>query len=373
MQPSGKAPLPAVLPDFRTFRFGFAEAEVEGARDPELLLRGFLDPGGSVDEIINGHKFLILGYKGSGKSAIAEHLRLRAEADPHLFVTVTTLSNFPFAEFGEIVGGQSGPESRLPTAWAWLLLVQLFGSLTRDQGTEGHRGEFPSAEAAMKQMGLLPAPELKKVARISSKGTFKLQVPLIFEGTIERDLKDADERIPLFTDRLREIVSGFRSGSRHILVIDGLDDILTSQDIQYESLAALVLETSRLNLAFQRARSLVKVVLLCRTDLFERLPGANKNKIRQDSSLTLDWYHNPRDPQQSLLTTLANLRARLTDDTVTDVIDQYIPKSVSDRQQPKSFIFDHTRHTPRDFLTAVRFVEPTGLVVRCVTATCATF
>jgi hypothetical protein len=64
----------------------------------------------------------------------------------------------------------------------------------------------------------------------------------------------------------------------------------------------------------------------------------------------LDWYHNPRDPDQSLLLSLANRRARLTYPQVEDVIRDFIPRSANRGHDRKAFLFELTRHTPRDFL-----------------------
>ena len=163
----------------------------------------------------------------------------------------------------------------------------------------------------------------------------------------------------MFTERLFQIVQGFRTPSRHVLIIDGLDVILTRRDVQYDALAALVLEVSRLNLEFARHSTPIKVVLLCRTDLYERLPGANKNKIRQDSAITLDWYHNPREPGQSSLLGIANLRARRTYAHLDDVVEQFFPATLGyfQGQDPKVFLFELTRHTPRDFLQLLTKIQ----------------
>src|SRR5688500_15396409 len=175
--------------EFRKLRFGYAEAQVESTRDPELLLSGFFEVS-DLGEVVNGERFLVLGYKGSGKSALGEHLRLRSEIDPELFVTTTSVGDFPFLEFQQIVLGRE-PESAFPTAWSWLLLVQIFASLDRDEGLAlSQNREFAAARQVMKSLGLWPAPELKKIAHVSAKGSFKLQVPLVFEGTIERELRD---------------------------------------------------------------------------------------------------------------------------------------------------------------------------------------
>jgi len=92
----------------------------------------------------------------------------------------------------------------------------------------------------------------------------------------------------------------------------------------------------------------VKVVVLCRTDLFERLPGANKNKLRRDWSVVLDWYHDPRDPRASALMDLANLRAQVALGRPIDVVDRFFPPKIREGEIRK-LVLDHTRHTPRDF------------------------
>ena len=81
-------------PGFGDINFGFAAAETEGAEAPELLLKGFFDASRITDKALRGRPFLFLGYKGSGKTALAERARLLADADPSLFVTVISLDRF---------------------------------------------------------------------------------------------------------------------------------------------------------------------------------------------------------------------------------------------------------------------------------------
>ena len=71
---------------FKDIQFGKASAEEERSYFPELLLDGFLDPWDAIDKAMNTPLFLFLGYKGSGKSAIGQHLRLRSESNHGLFV-----------------------------------------------------------------------------------------------------------------------------------------------------------------------------------------------------------------------------------------------------------------------------------------------
>jgi hypothetical protein len=128
------------------------------------------------------------------------------------------------------------------------------------------------------------------------------------------------------------------------------------------------LEVSRLNATFRKESVPAKILLLCRTDLFEKLPGANKNKLRQDSSINLDWYHDPREPGDSKLVRLVNLKARVTDRALADVFAAYFPPQVMLRggrreklsrlRQPMVLhLLESTRHTPRDFIQVLTHIQ----------------
>ena len=64
---------------FKDIQFGYASAEDESSKCPILLVKGFIDNEGFADELCFGSRFLVLGDKGSGKSALAEHLRLSSQ------------------------------------------------------------------------------------------------------------------------------------------------------------------------------------------------------------------------------------------------------------------------------------------------------
>jgi hypothetical protein len=94
---------------------------------------------------------------------------------------------------------------------------------------------------------------------------------------------------------------------------------------------------------------------MCRTDLFERLTGPNKNKIRQDFAFEFDWYHDPRQPSQSGLVALANLRADLLYPGV-DIFEKFFPAQL-DNTPTSEFLINQTRHTPRDFLQLLKHLQ----------------
>lgn len=352
---------------YSSIKFGWASAEDEGASDPNLLLAGFFDINRISSEARSTQKFLVLGYKGSGKSALSEHLRLTADNEPEFFTVPTFLADFPYHDFSRLFPGDD-PQAKFPTAWAWLVLVRLFESLSEDEGREPNP-EFDSTVEVLKKLGVIPGRSLRDVVLTSSTRTFKVKLPVVFESEFRHDRHEQILKFPHYVEHLKGIIKKVRSRSRHLLIIDGLDDIFTAEKIQYDSLAALLLEVTRLNAIFARENVPAKVLMLCRTDLFEKLPGANKNKLRQDSAIMLDWYQDPRQPGDSSLVRLVNLKARVSDRSIADIFAAYFPAEMRVRggsrghrggalkQAIVPHLLEFTRHTPRDFIQVLTYIQ----------------
>ena len=93
------------LPPFEALDFGLADAAKERLREPRLLLEGYLDHNGSYESVVDGTAFLVLGYKGSGKSALAQHIQLRAASSPTTHVRIIRLDELPLSDFVDVIPG----------------------------------------------------------------------------------------------------------------------------------------------------------------------------------------------------------------------------------------------------------------------------
>jgi len=347
------------MKEFADIQFGKARAELEAARFPELLEKGYLDHRNAFKKLENGEFYLVLGSKGSGKSAIGEKLRLDAERDSQRAVSLVHLEDFPFKSFSKIFSGESEAESKYPASWSWILLLTIIDKLRSDPGARDSVNiDYNNAICELESLGFLPTTDIKKLIIQSSKTSFKASIPKILEYSRESSSvgSGADLQFLALVDYLKELVTSYSTEGGLILVIDGLDDVLTKREVQYQALAALIFEVDRLNMLFFRKKKRIHIVVLCRTDLYERLPGPNKNKLRQDSSIELSWYHDPNSPGASKLIELANLRARLSLDEEVDVFDKYFPKKINEKNAIH-FLLDHTRHTPRDFINLLNNIQ----------------
>jgi hypothetical protein len=343
---------------FKNIAFGYASAEAERSNDPGLLIEGYIDYKDASAQAIDGSRFLFLGYKGAGKSTIGEHIQLRLKDKFDRFVKYIPLSDFPFTPFSKIIRGGDEPEHRYPAAWSWILLIHVLESLAADASLQHEKmGEFQDALKAFRQMGLSPSGGPAAIVRATAKKSFKLALPgkLAEYEWSGSDTRPASE-IPDFVESLKTLIAGSKTSSTHHIIIDGLDDILTSREIQFKSLSALIFEVDRLNRIFRENCVSVKIVLLCRTDMYEKIPGANKNKTRRDYGVELDWYHDPNDPGNSLLVNLAQKRAVRSLRRDCDVFKEYLPIEVRGKAIEK-YLLDMTRHTPRDFLQLLSCIQ----------------
>jgi hypothetical protein len=242
------------------------------------------------------------------------------------------------------------------------MLLLVFNSFAEDLGSSLHTDtSVRDAYGVLKEAGLLPSGSLKHIVQVTSKRSFGLKWKFFESAAEDASVRGPVSDIPFLVEKLKDLVLRVHSNSMHLLVIDGLDDVLTKRDRQYESIAGLVYEADRLNDDFARTRCPAKIVILCRTDLYEQLPSANKNKIRQDSAIHLDWYHDPHQPGVSNLISLANHRASVCARTPIDIFRNDLPAKMKapggGTKDTTRFLLELTRHTPRDFITLLNYIQ----------------
>lgn len=356
--------------DFSKIQFGLKSAEAERRRDPDLLLEGFFNKNGAIARLVDGDACFVLGYKGSGKSAIAEHLSLTSGSDPMSFVATTPLRDFPFDQIPLIVSDRGDATVRTNLGWSIVLLLKLLESLSQDQGLTND-GDLQRVYADLRAVGLLPKRRLRDLVLASREINLTATLSEILKAELKQTYKEPILILTQARDIIRDMVISSRTDSKHILIIDGLDEIFTNFASSYLTLASLVHAVDALNADLSEAPYCAKVILLCRTDLFDRLPSANTNKLR-DYAVELDWYSNPNRPQHSDLFKLATRRARLAGYSGTDVVSQYLPEKITrglglrarwrggageQALDTYKFVLDHTRHTPRDFFQVLHYIQ----------------
>lgn len=345
--------------DFADIRFGYSSASAESVRDPGLLIEGFYDPRDIAKRLRSGPEFLVLGYKGSGKSSIAEHLRLLSGGDSDLMVDLIDLRDFPIETLRTIVGSPAASPQLLQLGWAWLLLLRAFQSLISDQGASPSDDQLASRlTRQLGKQGLLPTRSVRALSLKSAEISVQAGVASILElgakATFEGNTGALDTGITM----LREVVSTYQTDTRHLIIIDGVDELLSPDSSSFVAIGSLLDQIDDLNALFFRRDSATKLILMCRSDLYERVPNPNKNKMRQDFAIILQWFGDVRE--ESELLRLIRVRAALSGYRGDDPLSDFLPRRLRferEDENTKDLMISQTRHTPRDLISALTAVQ----------------
>lgn len=336
--------------DFRKINFGLSDAQSEGMDYPDLLIDGYVNILQVIENVNTPRIFLFLGYKGSGKSSLSEHLRL---SESQAIIEQQPLKDFPFKLFEKVIEGEDRM-IKYKTIWRWLLCAKVLSSLCQD--SDASLPNVKEALAVFTQAGLFPVLNISSLLRKSTATTVSAAIKSLgISHTVNAEYTDTS--LEMLIDYIKNILLQIKEEKQHLIIIDELDDILTPNGRQFENIAALINETKDLNCFFYTNHIPAKIIILCRTDMFERLPGQNLNKIKQDNSFTFTWYREGIDSNKdSDLVYLVNKRARLTYPKIKDVFLSFFPSRFDDTDI-YSALLNYTRHIPRDFIQLMNYIK----------------
>ena len=339
--------------DFKAINFGKADAHTEGESYPELLSEGYLNVSSVAEKALDSSVFLFLGYKGSGKSSLSEHLRLQIS---DTVVDQQRLKDFPFKEFDKVLDSED-KIIRYKKLWSWLLCVKVFGNLYADSSSAIRSQEdLKKVVAVFTQAGIFPVMSISSLVKKSVTESVKATIECL-ELNRQESKENVNVDIELLTDYIKQLILSFKEMKKHVMIIDDLDDILTPKGLQFGIISALINEVKELNRFFKLSYIPFKILVLCRTDMFERLPDPNKNKIKQDNSFIFTWYREGiNKAEDSDLVKLINIRAKLVFPELQDVFISFFPKKYKGKKT-YSALLDFTRHTPRDFIQLINHIQ----------------
>lgn len=86
----------------KDYTIGFADAEKEYARSPEIFKEAFFDVNNILDRLINKYEFMLIGKKGVGKTAYSSKLQSLSEELNDFYVSALKLNDFEFSTFAKV-------------------------------------------------------------------------------------------------------------------------------------------------------------------------------------------------------------------------------------------------------------------------------
>jgi hypothetical protein len=278
------------------------------AAEDDAVLSYFLTTD-AVGRIQSNSVFLVLGRKGSGKTALVRHF---AEGGGSTTSKSVTLRGYPWPIHAQRVDRGASEVEAYVSSWRYLIAVEL-ASLVLAHAGDDDSGPSNALRAFFKDNYGGTSPALGDVLRpprlYLSRLSFEPQVLGNKLGSIALDRTDLGlgRELNALTDAIlravRELANSLNLAAL-ILHFDELDQGLLVMDASRERmLVGLVLAARGVRHDFRDAPVSINPVVYLRTDLWEELQFSDKNKITQALALNLEW-------DSAALKELVNVRLR---------------------------------------------------------------
>jgi hypothetical protein len=353
-------------PPFRDLYFGKSDPRHEISENPYDFIRSYVDLSGAVQKVVNGEKTLILGPKGTGKSALGLYIERTSVTSGH-FARMRNASHLPLAEIPQLKTGEPSGAVRTRNAWRFILLANYLDVvLTDTEATLPYLREVKRVIKSLRDFGFMASESGLSILRTHG-ATYSL--PIEHRGTLFRNETGRDLGIYSLLPYLQRWATTVRSPKRHILILDGLDSIFLNDAAYDESLSGLAQAAYDLNLQLKEAAATGSVVLLIRNDIFSRisfmLPDAHKFR---DFAFDLDWrVLSGASGENAPLIQLVDQKASQERGGGPISVLSYFPSTIplggrSRGRRPKrpprlQYLLNLTRHTPRDILQLMEHVR----------------
>ena len=276
--------------DMRIVDFGFADAETEFNHKPEMFDKVFIDPKDYLSELLFGLKCMVIGRKGSGKTAYSAKIRRMAMDKTNKFVAHNCLlSSMEYSVFDEYNNAQFRGGRKYQTTWEFLLLIELL-KLINESFPENENEEFYNLIEKLEKADILSSEDIMYTINSMQNQEFVAKFTFL-EGKAGRQQESKNRTLSSVCAYIRNVLKQTSfAGYRIYLLLDGLDDALRGERFSSEILAGLNRAIIGLNQFFSKLDYLcVKIILFVRTDIFDMCCDPDMTKQRLDYAVTLAW------------------------------------------------------------------------------------
>lgn len=331
--------------------FGKVEAE------EDTVLDYFVETN-IINNIDSGDTFLVLGRKGSGKTAI---FRYFTESRHKNISTALNLNGYPWKIHEQVKDEGSEHVESYVASWKYLIALEyskLIISITdRQQMTE-----VVELVNFIKQNYGTNTPNIKDIfapKQLKISGDLEPQLFGCKLGKISFNRSDNRQQLGhelnALTDKIFQHIIKISKVSlinELALHFDELDRGITSlEEPRKDMIIGLVLACKETNKLFKTESVNFKSTVYLRMDIWDQLRFSDKNKISQSNSDLIEWS----DDQ---LTKLISIRIKALLDSNYEWTDIDDGKKIN-RQNKLKHIIDRTFMRPRDVIAFLNFLLET--------------
>lgn len=349
---------------------------VSAERDTNLQ-KYFYDAGVSGSLVSDATRFLMLGRKGAGKTAVFLHMKQRPDGLFQKTDLVVPLSTTEYnwrahAALGDLnkTGG-----SQYRDSWRFVMTVEsirAFSAACEAAGTSIPKA-ISKAHGMLNKLFGSPVPEWSELLRSKIFSLSKLKLPSAgVDSNLDEISVDAGEigfasvekndslrsllafNIEHLTNFLEASLAEGLNGHRVFVIFDRVDEnwLPESLDDCKKMIGGLIQAAEYYT---QKFAGKMRPIVFLREDIFDSLDAINdKNKLKMDCSRTLMW---DEETLEKLVLERINYFAKLAGAASVGSLDDLFDKqTVRSRSTPSKYIHQRTFCRPRDmvaFLTKI--------------------
>lgn len=319
-----------------------------------------------VNDFIQQKKFLILGYKGTGKTYFAKKIQHIKEEEGNKVVNCnmekfyTTLRKLEKKRIKDI-------RRELDMIWRFIVYIEIFKIVKNEKLNSEDRDIIRTINKFLNKnsflLDLSSDKILKKIIdeEIEVNTNFGVGIKKKIDMLFGKKTKESSKKTVLkaeyfdFLDSLEEKIRNLLNNLGYGISIffDELDSKFTNTKNNRDILLSLIEESSRINMEYDN----FNIFICLRTEIFNLLNSSDLNKILEDKSVTFKW-------NEEFL--LKMLKKRLETSKMKDENFFYFyfgNKNIQIKTRKKlkkipvlSYILHRTRYRPRDIIAFFKYL-----------------
>jgi len=357
---------------------GIPEAEAEANVKARVKLEDVFSDYLDVIPEIETEKFLLVGRKGSGKTAVGQHLFKKAKVDPNYFCDFVRKSDIDLEHLVQ-VSINEGHEIEKELLYKWIILTRILKLIVQNYAVESHSGVKLLKKFLDKNSGFIKLDRYEIKEQITAGGftVFIEFLSRFFRASGNKTFQIKGEKAPFYKliphleDAILDVLTSVEDNDNsYLLIFDDLDiEFKANKTESVDSLLNLIRITKHYNNNFFSDNDInAKVLLLLRNDISDVLikKSADMAKIFSSYSIPLVWYEHDLYRRDENLLKLK----QFIDSRILKALNQKGIKNIeknpwnylidaTDQVNETSFkyIINHTFYSPRDLLLLFKSIH----------------
>lgn len=357
---------------------GAAEAEAEALSTSTLSLMSVYEDFHNLFHELDSEKFIVLGKKGSGKSAFAEYLCAISKDEPNVFCKFIRQGEANLEHIVQI-GKEHNHLIERDSLYKWIILTNILKLFADNQAIKNNKDYAQLSQFLKKNSGYIDIKEAQIKELIETNG-FEINVEYFkrfLRGKYQKQLEIHKEKAPfykLLPDLEDVVLKVLKSreetdnGNTYLLLFDDLDISFNSNDPNsIESIISLIRVTKAINNElFAKNNLKSKAILFIRDDIGKLIStcATDTGKVFSSYSVLINWYqdeYNQNNKETDLhIREFINKRIKIALEKNEVPVDQHDPwlslvqepftEAIDSPKTSFKYLLDHTFLRPRDLI-----------------------